>query len=223
MGTNDDTSKDSGFSVTCDQASLSFLFAQKKSNDAWSQVSFSAASDAKPKRPAFSGIVGQSDRDTLLLIIRTHISPGTRVMSDMWKPYDCQKDEGHTHLTINHNLNFADPDTGAHIQRNENTWWGVKPSSCGVSTMETILLPKHYQAYRRLICVNIVRRSPVPGTVCTLRDVIATSRRKETKYTASTHGTVLEEGNQEEKTPKDTMKVSNYFISLQFSFMKSEK
>ena len=30
---------------------------------------------------------------------------------------------------------------------------------CGVSTMETILLPKHYQAYRRLICVNIVRRS----------------------------------------------------------------
>ena len=56
MGTNDDTSKDSGFS---------------------------AASDAKPK-PAFSGIVGQSDRDTLLLIIRTHISPGTRVMRDMW-------------------------------------------------------------------------------------------------------------------------------------------
>ena len=134
MGTNDDTSKDSGFS---------------------------AASDAKPK-PAFSGIVRQSDRDTLLLIIRTHISPGTRVMNDMWKPYHCQKDEGYTHLTINHNLNFADPDTGAHTQRNENTWWGVKRSSCGVSTMETILLPKHYQANRRLICVNIVCRSPVP-------------------------------------------------------------
>ena len=50
--------------------------------------------------------VGQ--RDTLLLIIRTHISPGTRVMSDMWKPYDCLKDEGYAHLTVNHNLNFVD-------------------------------------------------------------------------------------------------------------------
>ena len=33
-------------------------------------------------------------------------------------------------------------------------------------------------------------RSSIAGTtVCTLRDVIATSRRKETKYTASTNGT----------------------------------
>ena len=37
-------------------------------------------------------------------------------------------------------------------------------------------------------------------TVCIVRDVIATSWRKETKYTASTHGTELEKGNQEEKT-----------------------
>ena len=128
-------------------------------------------------KACFLRIVGQNDRDTLLLIIRTHISPGTRVMSDMPKPYDCLKDEGYTHLTVNQNLNFIDPDTGAPTQRNENTWWGVKRSvpgtgtskdpskaiyrnGCGVSTMETILLPaKHYQAYRRLICVNIVRRS----------------------------------------------------------------
>ena len=67
-------------------------------------------------------------------------------------------------------------------------------------------------------------RSSIAGTtVCTLRNVIATSRRKETKYTASTNGTELEEGNQEEKTSKDTMEVSNNFIALQFSFNKSEK
>ena len=41
-------------------------------------------------------------------------------MSDMWKAYDCLKDEGYTHLTVNHSLNF-DPDTGAHTQRIENT------------------------------------------------------------------------------------------------------
>ena len=54
--------------------------------------------------------------------------PGTCVMSDMWKAYDCLKDEGYTHLTVNQNLNFIDPDTGAPTQRNENTWWGVKRS-----------------------------------------------------------------------------------------------
>ena len=29
-------------------------------------------------------------------------------------------------LTVNHNLNIVDPDTGAHTQGIENTWWGVK-------------------------------------------------------------------------------------------------
>ena len=49
---------------------------------------------------------------------------------------------------------------------------------------------KHNQAYRRLIwstqrCVN----SSVPRTtVCTVRDLIVASWRKETKCTASTHG-----------------------------------
>ena len=34
-------------------------------------------------------------------------------MSDMWKAYDCLQDEGYNHLTVNHSLNFIDPDTGA--------------------------------------------------------------------------------------------------------------
>ena len=51
--------------------------------------------------------VGQRDKDTLLPIIRAHISPGTCVLSDMWNAYDCIKDEGYTHLTVNHSLNFG--------------------------------------------------------------------------------------------------------------------
>ena len=50
-------------------------------------------------------------------------------MSDMWKAHDCLKDEGFTHLTVNHSLNFVGLDTGAHTQGNENTWWGVKWST----------------------------------------------------------------------------------------------
>ena len=60
---------------------------------------------------------------------------------------------------------------------------------------------KHNQAYRRPIwsmqrCVNW---SVPRTTVCTVRDLIVASWRKETKYTASTHGKELEEGNREEK------------------------
>ena len=117
-------------------------------------------------------------KDTLLPIIRAHILPGTCVMSDMWKAYDCQKDEGYTHLAVNHSLNFVDPDTGAHTERNENTWWGSNEvylvqghpkisskatyrNGCGVSTMETILLETlssislpymKYANVRKLIC-----------------------------------------------------------------------
>ena len=76
----------------------------------------------------FGGICHQRDKDTLLPIIRAHILPGTCVMSGMWKVYDCLKDEGYTHLTVNHSINFVDPDTGAHTQYIGNTWWGVKRS-----------------------------------------------------------------------------------------------
>ena len=75
-------------------------------------------------KACFIVLVGQRDKDTLLPIIRAHILPGTCVMSDMWKAYDCIKDEGCTHLTVNHSLNFVDPDTGANTKRIENTWWG---------------------------------------------------------------------------------------------------
>ena len=105
----------------------------------------------------FGGICRQRDKDTLLPFIRIHILSGTCVMSDMWKAYDCLKDEGYTHLTVNHSLNFVDPDTGVHTQRIENTCGesneicfvqgrpkisskATYRNGCGVSTMETILL-----------------------------------------------------------------------------------
>ena len=72
--------------------------------------------------------VERRDKDTLIPIICAQILPGTCVMSDMWKAYDCLQDEGYNHLTVNHSLNFVDPDTGAHTQRIENTWWGIKRS-----------------------------------------------------------------------------------------------
>ena len=66
--------------------------------------------------------VERRDKETLLPITRAQILPGTRVMGDLWRSYDCLKDEGYDHLTVNHSLNFVDPDTGAHTQDIENTW-----------------------------------------------------------------------------------------------------
>ena len=70
--------------------------------------------------------VEHRDRDTLLPIIRTQILPGTRVMSDLWKSYDCLQNSGYQHLIVNRSLNFVDPDTGGHTEGIENTLWGVK-------------------------------------------------------------------------------------------------
>ena len=79
---------------------------------------------------------------------------------------------------------------------------------------------KHNQAYRRLIwrmqrCVNwFVPRT----TVCTVRDLIVTSWRKETKYTASTHVKELEEGNQEEENDqRHDVGICTDFIFLRFN------
>ena len=60
--------------------------------------------------------VERRDKEILLPIIRAQILPGARVMSDMWKAYYCLQDEGYHHLTVNHRLNFVDPDTRAHTQ-----------------------------------------------------------------------------------------------------------
>ena len=82
-------------------------------------VFFSSSCTSRETKACFLVPVERRDKDSPLR---------TRVMSDMWKAYDCLQDEGYVHLTVNHRLNFVDPDTGAHTQRIESTWWGVKRS-----------------------------------------------------------------------------------------------
>ena len=62
-------------------------------------------------REVFVVPVPTRDRDTLLGVIKEKILPGTTVISDCWKAYDCLEAEGNKHYKVNHSVNFVDPDS----------------------------------------------------------------------------------------------------------------
>ena len=58
--------------------------------------------------------IEKRDSETFLGIIRDRIEPGTTIISDCWKAYNCLSGRGFEHLTVNYSLNFVDPNTKAH-------------------------------------------------------------------------------------------------------------
>ncbi|KAI5736131.1 hypothetical protein M8J76_000299 [Diaphorina citri] len=83
-----------------------------------------------------------SSSSTLLQVIQDKIEPGTTIISDCWKAYNCLSDEGFTHLTVNHSFNFVDPDTGAHTQNIERLWREVRSHVPRFGGIE-----KHFDGY----------------------------------------------------------------------------
>ena len=66
--------------------------------------------------------------NTLISIIKEHILPGTTIYSDCWKAYNSLNSECFSHLTVNHSVNFVDPETGTHTNTIESTWRALKKS-----------------------------------------------------------------------------------------------
>ena len=77
-------------------------------------------------RSCFMVPVEKRDSDTLLRIIEEKIHPGTTIISDCWRAYNCLSERGYEHLTVNHSINFVDPDTGASTQNIERVWRDVR-------------------------------------------------------------------------------------------------
>lgn len=81
--------------------------------------------------------VADRTTQTLLPIIQKYIRPGTTVMSDEWRSYRRITSIGMVHETVNHSLNFVDPNTGAHTQNIESTWSKVKQMMRKKGVMQT--------------------------------------------------------------------------------------
>ena len=74
----------------------------------------------------FLSIVANRSSATLIPLIKEHIAPGTTIISDCWKSYQCLSEEGFKHLTVDHSVTFKDIETGASTNVIEGLWSCVK-------------------------------------------------------------------------------------------------
>lgn len=65
-------------------------------------------------------------RATLLPIIQREVEVGSTIYSDEWRAYSNLNDHDYVHITLNHQLHFIDPETGANTQSIESTWRRIK-------------------------------------------------------------------------------------------------
>ncbi|GFU43807.1 mitotic-spindle organizing protein 2A [Trichonephila clavipes] len=73
-------------------------------------------------------VVTNRTKEELLSVIKEWVVPGSVIISDCWRAYNCLSHEGYQHLRVNHSLTFKDPETGAHTNSIEGTWSAIKRS-----------------------------------------------------------------------------------------------
>jgi transposase-like protein len=77
------------------------------------------------ERKTFMVEVADRTAATLLDCISKHVAPGSTIHTDCFSSYS-QLYELFQHKTVNHSINFRDPETGCHTNSIEGTWNGVK-------------------------------------------------------------------------------------------------
>ncbi|GFX76199.1 mitotic-spindle organizing protein 2A [Trichonephila clavipes] len=73
-------------------------------------------------------VVPNRTKEELLSVIKEWVVPGSVIISDCWKAYNCLSHEDYHHLRVNHSLTLKDPETGAHTNSIEGTWSAIKRS-----------------------------------------------------------------------------------------------
>ena len=88
---------------------------------------FGAIARDTPTFECFVELVNDRSQETLLEVIKRRIKPGSIIMSDCWKSYDCLEANGYKHHKVNHSENFLNPeDEDIHTQNIENRWNWMK-------------------------------------------------------------------------------------------------
>lgn len=86
--------------------------------------------------------VKKRDKATLLPIIQEWVLPGTIVMTDKWKGYSNLHSCGYEHLTVNHEKEYVDKETGAHTNNIERIWREARANIPRYGRLE-----KHFNGY----------------------------------------------------------------------------
>lgn len=97
------------------------------------------------ERKIFVKVINNRSEKTLLDVISRHVLPGSIIYTDLWKGYyNLKKKMPVRHMTVNHSLNFVDPNTHVHTNTIEGTWNGIKlgvpPRNRSKDSMEGHLL-----------------------------------------------------------------------------------
>lgn len=97
--------------------------------------------DRETKKIFIEPVPSRSSKN-LLEIIKRRIAPNTTIYSDCWKAYNCLTEEGFVHCSVNHKMNFVDPETSAHTQNIERVWRDLRSAIPKYG-----IINKHYSAY----------------------------------------------------------------------------
>lgn len=73
----------------------------------------------------FFEVVEERSKEMLLEVIKRRILPGTTVISECWRSYECLEDEGFKQISASHELHFKDPDE-ADTDLIEGLWSEIK-------------------------------------------------------------------------------------------------
>lgn len=72
-------------------------------------------------------MVPNRKRTTLLPLILSHVKAQTIIVSDQYKTYEVlARMPQYAYFTVNHSVNYVDPQTGKHTQRIESAWQKLK-------------------------------------------------------------------------------------------------
>ena len=77
-------------------------------------------------KQCFVVAVPQRNAITLLPIIQQYVLPGTTIVSDLWRAYNTLGSLGYIHLTVNHSIQFVNPENHMTTNHIESLWQKAK-------------------------------------------------------------------------------------------------